>query len=84
MILTLIGVAFVLAGVATVLVEAGKNWNRWRGAMRDENTTDKGKVSWTGIIMVAIGVIIGLIGTSGAPPPPKPTAPPASPAAPTP
>jgi hypothetical protein len=84
MILTLIGVAFVLAGVATVLVEAGKNWNRWRGPMRDHNTTEEGKISRAGVIMIGIGMVIALIGTSGLPPPPKPPVPPAAPEAPAP
>jgi hypothetical protein len=71
MILTLLGASLMLAGIAMVVVEAGRNW-RWPGsAKRDDD--EKAKISYAGVVILAIGVVMGLIGASGSPPtPPAP------------
>jgi hypothetical protein len=69
----LAGVVLIIAGVARVLFDAGRNWNRWRSDMRNENIDPSRKVSHLGIILVAIGVVLVLLGTSvTTSPPPAP------------
>ena len=72
------GVVLILAGVGKVLFDAGRNWNRWRGAMREENIDTSGKVSHIGIILIALGVVLVLLGISVLPVP-TPGPPPATP-----
>lgn len=75
MILAVTGAILMIVGIAIVVIEAGKNWNRWRGAMRDHNTTTEGKISCTGLVILVAGVMLALIGTSGSPPPKAPAPP---------
>jgi hypothetical protein len=69
MILTVVGLALMLAGIVVVVIQVGRNWSWARGVAGRPAADQKAKISYTGAVMIAVGAVMVMIGTSGSPPP---------------
>ncbi len=72
MILTVVGLALMLAGIVMIVIQAGRRWSWARGGAAKPEAGDKAKISYAGAIMLAVGAVMVMIGTSGSPPPVPP------------
>jgi uncharacterized membrane protein len=70
MIFTVLGAVLMLSGIAMVVRQTAQNWTSLREALSRRPKDKNAKVSYSGVVILGIGVVLVLIGTSGSPPPP--------------
>jgi hypothetical protein len=73
MMLTVVGTVLMLSGIAMVVIQTAQNWTHFRDfTLRPGPKSKNAKISYSGVVILGIGVVMVLIGTSGSPPPPSP------------